>query len=128
MENRWSAHRGVGFARGPPPVFFSFASWIRIAIVYSKLCTQPQANKEAPRLRWHRGKGSAHNRAVGMGCSQGSSELDSERRRVQCVLQGKAMDRHVSSSSGSSWLTDCLVNNAFVVLVEVVPRTTEPIC
>ena len=41
----------------------------------------------------------------GKGCSQGSSELDSKRRRVQCALQGKAMDRHVSSSSGSSWLT-----------------------
>jgi len=22
MESRWSAHRGVGFARGPPPAFF----------------------------------------------------------------------------------------------------------
>ena len=55
-----------GFVRGPPPAILGRG--VRISIVHLKLCTQPQANKEAPRAHIGTGgDGSAHNRAVGMG-------------------------------------------------------------
>ena len=113
-----AAHRGVGFACGPPPAFFFFLDQNCDRAL--KLCTQPQANKQPrkPPLKLPQGGAGAritaqsgwgwcasHPREGGEGYSQGSSELDSERRRVQCALQREAMDRHVSSSSGSSWLT-----------------------
>ena len=112
MESRWSAHRGVGFARGPPSAVF-MAFFVCVcdrncgrALKIAHTTTSKQGN---PALALAQGGTGARITAQseegrGGGCSQGSSELDSERRRVQCALQGKAMDRHVSSSSGSSWL------------------------
>ena len=114
MESRWSAHRGVGFARGPPSAFF-YGVFLCVcvcdrncgrALKIAHTTTSKQGN---PALALAQGGTGARITAQseegrGGGCSQGSSELDSKRRRVQCALQGKAMDRHVSSSLGSSWL------------------------
>ena len=111
MESRWSAHRGVGFARGPPPAFFwRFLFVDRNCGRALKIAHTTTSKQGSPALALAQGGAGARITAQseegrGGGCSQGSSELDSERRRVQCALQGKAMDRHIPSSSGSSWLT-----------------------
>ena len=83
---------------------------IGIAVVHFKIAHTTTSKQGNPALALAQGGTGARITAQseegrGGGCSQGSSELDSERRRVQCALQGKAMDRHIPPSSGSSWLT-----------------------
>ena len=78
---RWKADGAPIVVLGSPVArrrrFFSVLG-DQIAIVYSKLCTQPQANKQTRKPRTYvatGGGGSAHNRAVGWGWGVQSGQL-----------------------------------------------------